>query len=93
MQFLTSTGIMVQNLTIVSVRGLFGDPHALYRVNYPVILNTLRHFLKDLYREHRRVTNLSKKIDDLYRDAFTDAQKGLIFDNKYIIDHLGGANA
>lgn len=93
MQFLTSTGIMVQNLTIASVRGLFGDPHALFRVNYPVILNTLRHFLKDLYREHRKVTNLSKKIDDLYAEAFRDTQNDLIFDNNYIMKEIGGAHA
>jgi hypothetical protein len=53
---------MTSNLTITGVRAIMNDPHVLFRINWPVILNTVKHTIKYLVNENKRINSNSKKI-------------------------------
>ncbi|AEF82610.1 hypothetical protein [Leadbettera azotonutricia] len=58
--------VMTSNLTITSIRLIMHDPHALFRVNFPVMLNTVKHSIKLVINQHKRIKSNGKEIDILY---------------------------
>lgn len=57
--------ISSQNIAINSVRGVLGDAHALFRVNYPQIANTLKHVLIYMINEKKKLNKIKEKIDSI----------------------------
>ena len=58
---------MTSNLSINVVRGIVAEgPKVLFRVNYPVITNTIKHSIKYLLNVNKRINMNGKEIQELY---------------------------
>ena len=69
---LTSNAIITtSNLTITGVRSLLGDPTALFRINWPSILSSIRHAFNYLKLFNKRIDFNDKKIDELYQKTMS----------------------
>ncbi len=63
---LVSNGMVAtSNLTINSVRLLLGQPHVLFKVNWPVIINTVKHSIRYFINEHRKIKENAERIKRL----------------------------
>ncbi len=69
MLLVSNTMVVSSNLTINSVRGILGDPHVLFRVNWPVIANTVKHAIKYLMLENKRIKKNGIRIEEMYMDS------------------------
>lgn len=59
--------VMTSNLSINAVRGIVAEgPRVLFRVNYPVIINTVKHSIKYLLNVNKRINMNGKAIQELY---------------------------
>ncbi len=84
MLLVSNAMISASNLTINSVRCLLGQPHTLFRVNWPVLVNTVRHSIVFLRNSHNRILQNGKKIDGMYEEL-VKAIKGKSV-NQYLED-------
>lgn len=67
MLLVSNAMVMTSNLSINAVRGIVAEgPRVLFRVNYPVILNTLKHSIKYLLNVNKRINMNGKEIQELY---------------------------
>lgn len=76
MLLVSNAMISASNLTINSVRCLLGQPHTLFRVNWPVLVNTVRHSIVFLRNSHNRILQNGKKIDGMYEELVKKTIKG-----------------
>ena len=59
--------VLTSNLSINAVRGIVAEgPRVLFRVNYPVIINTVKHSIKYLLNVNKRINMNGKAIQELY---------------------------
>jgi len=65
MLLVSNAMVMTSNLAITGTRAALGDLHSLFRVNWPVILNTVKHSIKYLMNENKRINSNGKKIEEL----------------------------
>lgn len=61
--------VAVQNVAITSTRVFFGEAHAMFRYNWPQILNTTRLAVKYLIRDYKETQLLLEKVDDLHEEV------------------------
>ena len=67
MLLVSNAMVMTSNLSINAVRGIVAEgPRVLFRVNYTVILNTLKHSIKYLLNVNKRINMNGKEIQELY---------------------------
>ena len=67
MLLVSNAMVMTSNLSINAVRGIVAEgPRVLFRVNYPVIINTLKHSIKYLLNVNKRINMNGKEIQELY---------------------------
>jgi hypothetical protein len=70
MLLVSNATAMTLNLTITDVREAIKHDHrALFRVNWPVIANTVKHSIKYLINEDKRINENGKKIKMLLEDT------------------------
>lgn len=69
MLLVSNAMVATSNLTINSVRAIIGDPHVLFRVNWPVITNTVRHAIKYFILENKRIIENGKRIEAMYMES------------------------
>jgi hypothetical protein len=69
MLLVSNAMVMTSNLTITSVRAIMNDPHVLFKINFPVIVNTIRHSVKYLMNENKRINKKHKTIEKLLQDT------------------------
>lgn len=67
MLLVSNAMVMTSNLSINAVRGIVAaGPRVLFRVNYPVIANTVKHSIKYLLNVNKRINMNGKEIQELY---------------------------
>lgn len=67
MLLVSNAMVMTSNLSINAVRGIVAEgPRVLFRVNYPVIANTIKHSIKYLLNVNKRINMNGKEIQELY---------------------------
>ena len=67
MLLVSNAMVMTSNLSINVVRGIVAEgPKVLFRVNYPVITNTIKHSIKYLLNVNKRINMNGKEIQELY---------------------------
>ncbi len=67
MLLVSNAMVMTSNLSINAVRGIVAEgPRVLFRVNYPVIINTIKHSIKYLLNANKRININEKEIQELY---------------------------
>lgn len=67
---LTSNAIVAtSNITITAIRGYLGDHSALFRINWPIIANTIKHAIKYIRAENKWMTKMERSIDDMYQEV------------------------
>jgi len=72
MLLVSNAMVMTSNLGITGTRAILGNPHALFKVNWPVILNTVKHAIKYLMNENKRINSNGKKITQLLNETTTN---------------------
>ena len=67
MLLVSNAMVMTANLSINAVRGIVAEgPRVLFRVDYPVIANTVKHSIKYLLNVNKRINMTGKEIQELY---------------------------
>lgn len=67
MLLVSNAMVMTSNLSINAVRGIVAEgSRVLFRVNYPVIINTIKHSIKYLLNANKRININEKEIQELY---------------------------
>ena len=67
MLLVSNAMVMTSNLSINAVRGIVAEgPRVLFRVDYPVIANTVKHSIKYLLNVNKRINMTGKEIQELY---------------------------
>ena len=79
--------VMTTNLTITAVRGYLGDHNAIFRINWPIVLNTIRHAIKFFIMENKRIAKSQKEINELYLDSLSHP-----IESKTVDDYLKDLN-
>ena len=69
MLLVSNAMVMTSNLGISGSRALLGEPHSLFRINWPAILNTIRHSIKYLKNENKRISHNSELIGQLLEET------------------------
>ncbi len=67
MLLVSNAMVMTSNLSINAVRGIVAEgPRVLFRVNYPVIANTVKHSIKYLLNVNKRINMNGNEIQEMY---------------------------
>ncbi len=57
--------VALENISVTTVRGILGDPHAFFKVNWPIIANTIKHAFKYLLNENRKIHENQTRLNEL----------------------------
>jgi hypothetical protein len=83
MLLVSNAMVMTSNLSITAVRAIMHDHHALFKVNWPVIANTVKHAIKYLMNENKRINQNTKKIEALFIETTNDRTETMS-ENEYL---------
>lgn len=68
--------VALENISVTTVRGCLGDAHAMFKINWPVVVNTVRLAIKYIVSEKRKIDKNQARIDALQqRTAIPIQQK------------------
>ncbi|MCQ2580357.1 MAG: hypothetical protein MJ159_06640 [Treponemataceae bacterium] len=81
MLLVSNAMVMTSNLSINAVRGIVTEgPRVLFRVDYPVIANTVKHSIKYLLNVNKRINMTGKEIQELYERSEREKLKNYSID-------------
>jgi hypothetical protein len=85
MLLVSNAMVMTSNLTITVVREVMGKKGcALFRINWPVIANTIKHSIKYLANENKRINQNTKKIEALLIETNNNRIIETLSENGYL---------
>lgn len=65
MLLLANATVALENISVVTVRTLIGDHNAFFKINWPVVTNTIKHSVKYLVNESKKIQQNQININQL----------------------------
>lgn len=63
MRLVANAIVSLENISISTVRGCMGDPHAFFKINWPVVTNTVIQTIRYLLNENRKINEIKRQLD------------------------------
>lgn len=84
MRLVANAIVSLENISIATVRGCMGDPHAFFKINWPVVTNTVIQTIRYLLNENRKINEIKRQLDAMEAELSIPIEHKTV--DQYLLD-------